>query len=157
MTESQLIKKFNTLNWESMIVASENLAAIASETAVNFLKQQLSSTDSFKRNAAALGMMEHPSKLYGELIRLRILELGTSEKIGTLVFALENFDTSDHLDNICEWHFNGSAEVQMSTSDMLFNQTFLVSKEQLTKVNEMLSANGTTLEELEVDFVMRIE
>jgi hypothetical protein len=135
-----------------MIVASENLAAIASETAVNFLKQQLSSTDSFKRNAAALGMMEHPSKLYGELIRLRI-----PEKIGTLVFALENFDTSDHLDNICEWHFNGSAEVQMSTSDMLFNQTFLVSKEQLTKVNEMLSANGTTLEELEVDFVMRIE
>lgn len=149
---AELKKQFESNNWKTRLSASDQLATIGSDESLNFLIEQLKSENNWIRNAAVLGLMETRKQEFFKPIVDRISELGFNEKIGTMVYALENFDRSNKLQLICELYLNGNAEVQMSTLSILAEQKFKVTKEELWNVKQLLHEQKRKIEDFKIKY-----
>lgn len=149
---TQLKKQFESDNWETRLKASDELVAIGTEEAFEFLLDQLESEDNWIRNAAVLGLMETRRQEFFKPIIDRISELGFHEEIGTMVYALENFDCSEELLLICKLYLNGNAEVQMSTSSILAEQNFTLTEDELSDIQGLLAEHDLKTENFKIKY-----
>lgn len=136
----KLKEQIKSDDWDTCLSAVDRLAQIDSTESTNILLDMLKSGDSQIRNLAAVAMRESKNqKYFGPLIK-RINELGPSGQIGTLVYALELLDCSHNLFDIANLNLNSGTnlEVKHSTTVILNEQDFLVTKDELKKVNELL-------------------
>ena len=150
-----LFEKFNSSDFELSQNAADEIARRNTREGNEFLIKQLSSNDNLKRNTSALGMSESRNEFFKEPLLQRILELGTKEDIGTLVYALESFDCSDLLVEIIKLHVNGSDEVKMGTSTILLEQKFKISEQEKNIINQELNKDDWTIDELEINYKIR--
>lgn len=134
----ELQDQFNSEVWEIRLHAAESHASINSRQSLSFLQDQLNSLNNWKRNAAALALMETRNQDLFLPIFNRIIELGPKQDISTLVFALENFDCSRHLHRIIQFHVYGNAEVRMSTTTILMAQTFKTDSEERQTIERFI-------------------
>jgi hypothetical protein len=82
----------------------------------------------------------------------RIKELGPDEEIGTLVYALEDFDCSLNLFDIAELYLRGNAEVQMGTTTILNEQKFKLTKQELKRVRDLLNKFNYSLDGFKISY-----
>jgi HEAT repeat protein len=139
-------------DWETSLSAADRLGDIGTEEAIQPLLDNLKSDDNFRRNAAALGLMRTKNQKYFNTLINRIKELGVREEIGTLVYALENFDCSLNLYDIVDLYLNGNAEVQMGTTTILNEQKFTLTKEEIKRVSDLLDRFNYSLEGFKISY-----
>ncbi|MCV9386970.1 HEAT repeat domain-containing protein [Reichenbachiella ulvae] len=149
---SELKKQFESNDFQTKLSTSDQLANIGSDESLSFLLEQLKSENNRIRNAAVLGLMETRNQKFFKPILDRITELGFNEEIGTLVYALENFNCSNVLKLICELYLYGNAEVQMSTSSILADQKFKEIQGELSNVKQLLNEHGRKIEDFKIQF-----
>lgn len=148
----ELKKQFESNDWKARLKASDELAAVGTEESLNFLRDQLESEDNWIRNAAVLGLMETRKQKFLKPIIDRISELGFHEEIGTMVYALVNFDCSNELLFICKLYLNGNAEVRMATSSILAEQKFRVTEDELLSVQQLLNERELKMEYFKIKY-----
>jgi len=149
---AELKKQFESNDWKIRLKASDELAAIGTVESLSFLRDQLKSEDNWIRNAAVLGLMETRKQQFFKAIVDRISELGFHEEIGTMVYALKNFDCSNELLFICKLYLNGNAEVQMSTSTILAEQKFRVTEDELLSTLQLLNEHELKTEDFKIKY-----
>jgi hypothetical protein len=134
--------QFNSEVWEIRLQAAESLVGINTEQSLSFLREQLNSSNNWKRNAAALALMETRDQEFFLPILNRIIQLGPKADISTLVFALENFDCSRYLSRILQFHIQGSATVRMSTTTILMSQKFKIYPQEKLKIKGYIKSKS---------------
>ncbi len=139
-------------DWEISLSAADRLGDIGTDQSVQPLLDSLKSDNNFKRNAAALGLMRTKNQKYFDSLMSRIKELGPNEEIGTLFYALENFDCSLNLYDIVELCLSGNGEVQMSAATIFDEQTFKVTKKEIRRVNDLLNKSSYSLKSLGISY-----
>jgi hypothetical protein len=146
--------KLYSQNWEESLNAADQLAAIKSDESIAVLVQALKSDDNFIRNAASLGIRDADDSNASKALFDRIIELGAREEIGTLVYSLETFNCSRYLLEIINLYFEGTYEVQASTSTIMEEQIFTVSYGEFQQVAQRLKQEGMTVEELRIKYTI---
>ena len=139
-------------DWGTSLHAAETLGRIGTDEAIKPLVECLKSTDNWIRNAAALGLMETKNQKYFKPLLDRIIELGPNQEIGTLVYALTEFDCSAHLFDIAYLFLNGNFEVKNATTGILNDTVFQLTKNQLDNVNRLLIESGTSIEGFKIKY-----
>lgn len=139
-------------DWATSLSAADRLGDIGTDESVQPLLDNLRSGDNFKRNAAALGLMRTKNQKYFDLLMNRIKELGADEEIGTLVYALEDFDCSSNLYDIVDLYLNGNAEVQMGTTTILNEQKFKLTEQEMKRVSDLLNKFNYSLEGFRISY-----
>lgn len=151
----KLFEQFKSSTWEVKLEVADKIAKLNSEEGNLFLVEQLESDDVLTRNAAALGIRETHSNYFLEPLMTRITNLGLHENIGTLVYALENLNCSNHLVHIIALYINGSTEVKMSTSTILQEQEFNISKLDKENIDVELKKDNQTLDGLKIKYSIK--
>lgn len=139
-------------DWEVSVDAADKLAGLNTPESIAVLIKAIDSDDNFIRNAAALGIREANNEVAFLALWNRIIELGPDEEIGTLVYSMEMADCSNYLLELINLYFNGNYEVENSTSVIINEQTFNLTKEELIKIKEELNNQDMTLEDLNVKY-----
>ena len=151
----KLFEQFKSSTWEVKLEVADKIAKLNSEEGNLFLVEQLESDDVLTRNAAALGIRETHNNYFLEPLMTRITSLGLHENIGTLVYALENLNCSNQLVHIIALYINGSAEVKMSTSTILQEQEFNISKLDKENIDLELKKDNQTLDGLKIKYSIK--
>ncbi len=86
---NQLKADLHSDKWETSLGSADRLSQLNTIESIDVLIDGLSSTNSFIRNASALGIRDADSKKAFDALFNRIKELGPNEEIGTLVYSLE--------------------------------------------------------------------
>ena len=81
-----------------------------------------------------------------------IVELGADEEIGTLVYALTEFDCSKHLFDIAHLYLTGNFEVKNHTTKVLNHTIFKLKINELQKVKRLLKKYGITLSNFKIEY-----
>jgi len=147
-----LKEQINSDDWGTSLSAADRLGDIGTEESVQLLLDTLKSNDNFKRNAAALGLMRTKNQRCFAPLMNRIKELGTDEEIGTLVYALEDFDCSSNLYDIVNLYVRGNAEVQMGTTTILNDQKFKLTKQEMKRVRDLLNEFNYSLDGFKISY-----
>jgi HEAT repeat protein len=147
-----LSEQLKSDDWDTSLSAADKLGDIGTDESVQPLLDSIKSDNNFKRNAAALGLMRTKNQKYFDSLMNRIKELGPNEEIGTLFYALENFDCSLNLYDIVELCLSGNGEVQMSAATIFHEQTFKVTKEEIKIVTDLLNKSDYSLENLGISY-----
>ena len=149
-----LKEKIKSEDWDTRRSAVDRLAEINSEESTSILLDMLKSDDAQIRNLAAVAIRESKDQKYFDPLIKRISELGTKGQIGTLVYALENLDCSRNLHAIANLNLNRekNMEVKHSTTVILNEQSFKLTKKEFEEVTSLLNKFDFTIEGLDVKY-----
>ena len=143
-----LKEKIKSDDWDTCRSAVDRLATINSDASTRILIDMLNSKDSQIRNLAAVAMRETKDQKFLTPLIQRLSDLGPKGQIGTLVYALENLDCSKNLYDIANLnlHAGTNMEIKHSTTVILNEQTFRLTKKELKEVKELLGKFDFTIE-----------
>jgi hypothetical protein len=141
-------------DWDTCRSAVDRLAAINSDASTSILLDMLKSSDAQVRNLAAIAMRETKNQNFLIPLLQRLKDLGPKGQIGTLVQALENLDCSKNLFDIANLNLNAGTnmEVKNSTTVILNEQTFRLTKKELEQVKKLLDKFDFTIEGFDAKF-----
>jgi hypothetical protein len=137
--------------WETSLSAADRLSQLNTTISIDILIDGLSSTNSFIRNASALGIRETDSKKAFDTLFNRIKELGPNEEIGTLVYCLETANCNDYLIDLIDFYFNGNFEVKSSLTTIFNEQIFVLTKANIDRLQDILKLNNTTIQDFNLN------
>ena len=101
--------------------------------------------------------MQTSDQEYVEPLIKRIKELGPEEEIGTLVYALEDFDCSAILPDIVTLYLKGNFEVRQATTNILNKQSFKVTTKELNEIENELKDYEYSLDSFKVNYQLKGE
>lgn len=136
-------------DWKTSLSAADRLAELRTIESIDILIEGLSSTNSSIRNSSALGIREVNSQRAFDALFNRIKELGVNEEIGTLVYSLESASCSDYLLELIDLYFNGNFEVKSSLTTIFNEQSFVLPKAYIEKLEDILGHYGTTIQDFQ--------
>lgn len=138
--EESLIQRIVLGDWIEKVDAADALALIASSEAIDVLTHLLTNRDGQIRNAAALALREIGSNS-AVLPLLEAIQLPENHNNrSTLVYALEALDCGRHFIEIFELALASKIDVQASALNILDEQTFSYSLDEIAKASAMLEA-----------------
>ena len=153
----KLKEEITSEDWQISLSAAERLANIKTKESLQVLVDSLKSENHLIRNAAALGPMQTSDQEYVEPLIKRIKELGPEEEIGTLVYALEDFDCSAILPDIVTLYLKGNFEVRQATTNILNKQSFKVTTKELNEIENELKDYEYSLDSFKVNYQLKGE
>jgi len=153
----KLKEEITSEDWKTSLSAADRLANIKTKESLQVLVDNLKSENNFIRNAAALGLMQTGDQEYFEPLIKRIKELGTEEEIGTLVYALENFDCSTILPDIVTLYLKGNFEVRQATTNILNEQSFKLTTKELKEIENELKDYDYSLDSFKINYQLKGE
>ena len=144
MTDEKLKIEFNKLqkdifsdDWETVKSAGNRLGKIGGKEVVDFLISLLSLDNSSIRDRAALALEEIKDSRAVEPLLNSILKKENHNFNGTMVFALESLDCSKKLKDIFRILFFESYECKISAYEILFDQVFDFTKDDIIEIQKM--------------------
>lgn len=144
--------KIESDNWDLMLEGVGELVELNTNESLSFLVLYLNSGDKVIRNATALGLMDTRQQSFCRPIVDRITELGYDNQVGTLVYALSEFDCSGHLLFLCKLYVLGNGEVVLSVINIFEEQFFKVKHKELEVIQQFLAEYGLSTEQLEINY-----
>ena len=147
----QLKTDLHSGKWETALDAADRLSQLNTTESIDVLIDGLSSTNSFIRNASALGIRDTDSKKAFDALFNRIKELWPNEEIGTLVYCLETANCNDYLIDLIDFYFNGSFEVKSSITTIFNEQNFVQTKDNINRLQDILKLNNTTIQDFNIN------
>ena len=144
-------------DWDTCYSAACRIAEISSSEATNILLNMLKSKEPNSRNLAAVAMRNSRNQEYFNPLIARIKELGVDGQIGSLVYALEKLNCSRNLYDIATLNLTnkGNEEIKHSTTVILNEQAFVLTKADLEKVEHLLDQYSLDLVGYDVKFKVR--
>ncbi len=136
-----LIRKIENGNWEEKIKASNLLVkkASLSHCIIEPLILLLNSSSGKVRNASALTLREIGDSSVVQPLLNAILNHNNLKDRSTLVYALETLDCSEKFLDIFKLALSEEAFTQLSAMNILFEQGFFVSDEEIATAFLMLT------------------
>ena len=134
---NQLQKNIFSDDWETVKLAGNRLGKIGGKEVVDFLISLLSLDNSGIRNRAALALEEIKDSRAVEPLLNSIFKKENHDYNGTMVFALESLDCSKKLKEIFRILFFETYEAKISAYEILFDQTFDFSKDDIIEIQKM--------------------
>lgn len=132
-----LKKEVATGKWESALSAADELVRIGDKGGIDFLVEQLDSTEPRTRDASALALRSKKSKRVAAALLSAIFKIENAGNNGTLVYALEGMDCSRNLVEVFKIMFYGSYESQLGAYNILNRQIFEFSIDDLQEIRKM--------------------
>ncbi len=120
--------------------ASDQLATKAGDDGRDFLISSLGASTSRIRHLAALGIYESKDQRALKPLLRAILDPQNKNYTGTLVFALEALDCTDHLREVFDILFYQSYEAKMSAAAILSEQSFIVDNSLIQSIRSKWEA-----------------
>ncbi|MFD2245406.1 HEAT repeat domain-containing protein [Pontibacter ruber] len=133
----QLKQDILSQEWERMRTAAYRLGEIGGDEVLGFLLSLLKSKDPILRNCAALALKDMKDNRAVEPLLESIFKRENHKYNGTMVFALEGLDCSQNLKEIFKILFYESYEAKISAYEILSEQEFEFSEEDLHEINQM--------------------
>ena len=134
---NQLQKDIFSDDWETVKLAGNRLGKIGGKEVVDFLISLLNLDNSGIRNRAALALEEIKDSRAVEALLIAIFKKENHDYNGTMVFALESLDCSKKLKEIFRILFFDTYEAKISAYEIVFDQVFDFTKEDIIEVQKM--------------------
>ncbi len=150
----EIINQLYSENWDESLEASDRLVKIyeSNNQIVDLLIEVLENAESDNAiNATALALREiSDNKAFDALLKA-IEKRKSSNNISTLVYALENYNCKNHfLDIFSLFVFSNKADVMLSSYNILTEQVFEVSREDLNIAQKILNNSGLSYEDKDI-------
>ncbi len=135
---AQLLQDMRSSEWKTILRASDMLAMDYQKELLLHLIQMLESESSLTRDGAALALREIGDGSAVEPLFRAILNPWNHGRISTLVYALERLDCRCHFLDIINLVLAEAWDVKTSAFQVLCDQGFMVSDEEVKHAQQML-------------------
>ena len=150
LTFEQIQEQFSNPDWNSELLSNCYLELTDKAKSTKYIIDQLASRDSSIRYIASLMIVRFDIQGAVDPLIGRILDKDTKNSNGTMTFALEDLNCGNHLVRIFEILATQSYESKCHAYNILSEQEFVFTEEDIHEMNRILNNAEQNQEENQI-------